>query len=50
MCRDHVLGGLWTGIRPTQITTVSKMVKDFTGVMLQPHKVELTPIYCLAFI
>ena len=38
-CRDHVLGGLWTGIRPTQITIASKMVKDFTGVMVQPHKV-----------
>ena len=26
-------------MRPQQITIASKMVKDFTGVMLQPHKV-----------
>lgn len=42
-CRQNVLGGLWTGIRPTQITIASKMVKDFTGVMIQPHKVQATP-------
>lgn len=39
MGRDVALGGLWTGIRPQQISIASKMVKDFTGVMLQPHKV-----------
>ena len=45
-CRCSSLSGLTTGIRPTQITIASKLVKDFTGVMIQPHKVtfQLLPL------
>lgn len=32
------MGGLWTGIRPVHISGVSKMVQDYSGMMVQPHK------------
>ncbi|XP_043811814.1 2-isopropylmalate synthase 2, chloroplastic isoform X3 [Manihot esculenta] len=38
-CRgEHVLGGLYTGINPKRITMASKMVEEYTGLQLQPHK------------
>ncbi|KAF2300136.1 hypothetical protein GH714_009461 [Hevea brasiliensis] len=38
-CRgEHVLGGLYTGINPKRITMASKMVEEYTGLHLQPHK------------
>ncbi|WCJ41432.1 2-isopropylmalate synthase 1 [Euphorbia peplus] len=38
-CRgDHVLGGLYTGINHRHITMASKMVEEYTGLQLQPHK------------
>ncbi|KAF5745665.1 2-isopropylmalate synthase 1 chloroplastic-like [Tripterygium wilfordii] len=38
-CRgEHVLGGLYTGINTRHITMASKMVEDYTGLHLQPHK------------
>ena len=33
------MGGLWTGIRPVHIATTSKMVSDYSGMLVQPHKV-----------
>ena len=32
------LGGLWTGIRPIHIAPTSKMVSDYSGMLVQPHK------------
>ncbi|KAF5751145.1 2-isopropylmalate synthase 1 chloroplastic-like [Tripterygium wilfordii] len=38
-CRgESVLGGLYTGINTRHITMASKMVEDYTGLHLQPHK------------
>lgn len=33
------MGGLWTGTRPVHIVATSKMVSDYSGMMVQPHKV-----------
>ncbi len=33
------MGGLRTGIRPVHIVATSKMVCDYSGMMVQPHKV-----------
>ncbi len=33
------MNGLWTGIRPVYISPISKMVSDYSGMMVQPHKV-----------
>ena len=33
------MDGLWTGIRPVYIAPTSKMVSDYSGMMVQPHKV-----------
>lgn len=33
------MGGLRTGIRPVHIVSTSKMVSDYSGMMVQPHKV-----------
>lgn len=30
--------GLWTGINPIHITSTSKMVQEYTGMICQPHK------------
>jgi len=35
---DEQLNGLWTGIRPVHIAATSKMVSDYSGMMVQPHK------------
>jgi 2-isopropylmalate synthase len=35
---EEQLGGLWTGIRPVHIAGASKMVSDYSGMMVQPHK------------
>lgn len=32
------MGGLRTGIRPVHITVTSKMVSDYSGMAIQPHK------------
>ncbi|KAG5554286.1 hypothetical protein RHGRI_011971 [Rhododendron griersonianum] len=38
-CRgDRVLGGLYTGINTEQIIMSSKMVEEFSGLHVQPHK------------
>ncbi|KAI8560860.1 hypothetical protein RHMOL_Rhmol04G0288500 [Rhododendron molle] len=38
-CRgDQVLGGLYTGIDTEQIIMSSKMVEEFSGLHVQPHK------------
>ena len=34
------MGGLRTGIRPVHIVATSKMVCDYSGMMVQPHKVS----------
>lgn len=39
MCRVQQMGGLRTGIRPVHIVATSKMVCDYSGMMVQPHKV-----------
>lgn len=37
-CREKQMGGLRTGIRPVHISSTSKMVSDYSGMMVQPHK------------
>ncbi|KAK5839531.1 2-isopropylmalate synthase 2, chloroplastic-like [Gossypium arboreum] len=38
-CRgEHVLGGLHTGINTRHIVMASKMVEEYTGLHVQPHK------------
>ncbi|KAA8527261.1 hypothetical protein F0562_034642 [Nyssa sinensis] len=38
-CRgEQVLGGLYTGINTRHIVMASKMVEDYTGLHVQPHK------------
>jgi len=32
------MNGLWTGIRPVHIYPTSRMVSDYSGMMVQPHK------------
>ena len=39
--RVQQMGGLRTGIRPVHIVTTSKMVSDYSGMMVQPHKVTV---------
>ena len=36
--RDAQMGGLRTGIRPVHISPISKMVSDYSGMLVQPHK------------
>ena len=38
--RMQQMGGLRTGIRPVHIVATSKMVADYSGMMVQPHKVR----------
>ena len=40
LCRVQQMGGLRTGIRPVHIVATSKMVCDYSGMMVQPHKVR----------
>ena len=42
--RSDQMGGLRTGIRPVHIASASKMVTDFSGMPIQPHKVS--PFCC----
>ncbi|PKI32768.1 hypothetical protein CRG98_046842 [Punica granatum] len=35
---DHTLGGLYTGINTHHITLTSKMVEEYSGLHVQPHK------------
>ena len=37
--RVQQMGGLRTGLRPVHIVATSKMVSDYSGMMVQPHKV-----------
>lgn len=38
-CRgQEQMGGLYTGIQTKHIATTSKMVADYTGMLVQPHK------------
>ncbi|KAJ4977217.1 hypothetical protein NE237_002323 [Protea cynaroides] len=37
-CRGEKLGGLYTGINTRHIISTSKMVAEYTGFMVQPHK------------
>ncbi|XP_043689204.1 2-isopropylmalate synthase A-like isoform X1 [Telopea speciosissima] len=37
-CRGEKLGGLYTGINTRHIVSTSKMVEEYTGLMVQPHK------------
>ena len=32
------MGGLWTGVRPVHIARASRMVSDYSGMLVQPHK------------
>jgi len=36
--RADQLGGLRTGVRPVPLVTTRKMVCDFSGMLVQPHK------------
>ncbi|KAM4106077.1 hypothetical protein ACB094_04G040200 [Castanea mollissima] len=38
-----VLGGLYTGINPRHIYMTSKMVEEYTGLHVQPHKAIVGP-------
>ena len=35
---EEQLGGLWTGIDPVHISPTSKMVTEYSGMSVQPHK------------
>ena len=35
---NDVMKGLHTGIRPVHIYPTSKMVSDYSGMVVQPHK------------
>lgn len=48
-CRVEQLGGLRTGIRPVHLVTTSKMVCDFSGMLVQPHKVPPQGLCCCIF-
>jgi hypothetical protein len=37
-CSQDQMGGLRTGIRPVHIYPASRMVSDYSGMMVQPHK------------
>lgn len=38
-CRgEHILGGIYTGINTRHIVMASKMVEEYTGLHVQPHK------------
>ncbi|GAB2294102.1 hypothetical protein Dimus_028321 [Dionaea muscipula] len=37
-CRGKNLGGLYTGISTENIVMISKMVAEYTGLQVQPHK------------
>lgn len=35
---EEQMNGLWTGIRPVHISSTSKMVSEYSGMLVQPHK------------
>lgn len=35
---EEKMNGLWMGIRPVHIYPTSRMVSDYSGMMVQPHK------------
>ncbi|KAI7728669.1 hypothetical protein M8C21_009667 [Ambrosia artemisiifolia] len=37
-CKGELLGGLYTGINTKHITMASKMVEEYSGLLVQPHK------------
>ncbi|KAI3780870.1 hypothetical protein L2E82_10863 [Cichorium intybus] len=37
-CKGELLGGLYTGINTRHIVMASKMVEEYSGLMVQPHK------------
>lgn len=37
-CSGDQMGGLRTGIRPVHIYPASRMVSDYSGMIVQPHK------------
>ncbi|MED6130863.1 2-isopropylmalate synthase 2, chloroplastic [Stylosanthes scabra] len=37
-CGEHVFGGLYTGINAKHIYVTSRMVEEYSGLQLQPHK------------
>ncbi|KAI3697029.1 hypothetical protein L6452_29745 [Arctium lappa] len=37
-CKEMLLGGLYTGINTRHIVMTSKMVEEYTGMQVQPHK------------
>ena len=48
-CSGDQMNGLRTGIRPVHIASASKMVTDFSGMPIQPHKVShIRPCILLA--
>lgn len=46
-CRQSQMGGLWTGIRPEATSATSKMVSDYSGMLIQPHKVRNFVYACM---
>ncbi len=41
-CREKLLGGLRTGIETVNLSAASKMVSEYSGMMVQKHKVGPT--------
>ncbi|XP_071690261.1 2-isopropylmalate synthase A-like [Rutidosis leptorrhynchoides] len=37
-CKGELLGGLYTGINTRHIVMTSKMVEEYSGLLVQPHK------------
>ncbi|MFS7989091.1 putative 2-isopropylmalate synthase [Helianthus anomalus] len=37
-CKGELLGGLYTGVDTKHIAMTSRMVEDYTGMKVQPHK------------
>ncbi|XP_076917456.1 2-isopropylmalate synthase A-like [Bidens hawaiensis] len=37
-CKGELLGGLYTGINTRHIVMASKMVEEYSGLLVQPHK------------
>ncbi|KAK9842718.1 hypothetical protein WJX74_001303 [Apatococcus lobatus] len=35
---EGLMNGLWTGVQPIHIAPTSRMVQDYTGMAIQPHK------------
>lgn len=39
--REKLLGGLHTGIETVNLSSASKMVSEYSGMMVQKHKVRV---------